>query len=273
MENKISPCANIDSESNSNCELFDILPFPKGAFKPPSKEDYVKRIRCEKCRECPFFGWSVSGLPGRDGVDGRPGRDGRDGADGKDGKNGIDGIDGNDGKDGNDGTNGRDGKDGVKGERGEQGATGTFDASSLFVWKTDQQTLAPALMPGDKGDSIGFTDFDNYGTAMSFSSPTDINILETGRYSIKWEVYTSGHDSAFALFFDADGTEAKMVPGSNYGALSHNEKYGGQLLATLTEGGVLTLARIDTLNPLTILDQISDGISAIGASITIIKIA
>ena len=229
MEKKILPKGSKNQDGSHNyCEMFDKLSFPMGAFNPPQKDEFEKRMRCKKCRECPFFGWITQGPQGR------PGRDGKD---------------------------------------GKKGDTGTFNASSLFLWKTDQQTLAPASTAGTQGDAISFTDFDNHGTALSFTSPTKINILESGRYLIRWEVYTTMYDSAFALFSNAGVAGVYMLPGSNYGALSHNEKYSGQTMATLTEGGILTLNRIDTMHSLKILNQISGGVSAIGASVTIIKIA
>jgi len=310
MEKKLTSEGDVkQSSSQRYCAKFEKLPFPMSAFNPPQKDEYEKRICCKKCRECPFFCWPMPGTPGRDGKDGEDGRDGVDGQDGADGQHGItphigdndnwwiddvdtgipargvngqdgrDGVDGQHGRDGTDGADGQpgrdgaDGRDGIDGQKGEKGDPGTFNSSSIFIWKTSQQTLAPAPLAGAQGDAVEFTDFDNYGTALSFTNSTNINILEAGRYSIRWEVYKTGYDSAFSLYFDADGTGAVMLSGGNYGALSHDEKYSGQTIANLAEGGVLTLNRIDTLYPLKILNQISDEIPAIGASITVIKIA
>jgi len=105
------------------------------------------------------------------------------------------------------------------------------------------------------------------GAALSFAGPTEIEVLESGYYSISWDVYKWGYDSAFALFFN--GT---MVLGSNYGAMAHDEKYHGQTIAALSAGGVLTLNRIDSMYNQTIYNQIGDGTRVIGASIVIIKI-
>ena len=116
-----------------------------------------------------------------------------------------------------------------------------------------------------------FTDSLHVGTALTFTGPTEIEILESGYYHINWEVFKWGYDSAFALFFDA-GAGAAMVPGSNYGAMAHDEFYHGQVIASLSEGGVLTLNRIDSLYNQTIYNQIGDGTRVIGASIVIIKI-
>jgi len=104
------------------------------------------------------------------------------------------------------------------------------------------------------------------GTALSFTGPSSINVLASGIYSIRWEMYKTGYDSAFALFA---GTA--MVSGSNYGAMSHDEKYSGQTMVALEAGATLTLNRIDTLYPLTIINQISGGTPVIGASVYIMK--
>jgi len=105
------------------------------------------------------------------------------------------------------------------------------------------------------------------GPALSFAGSTQVDILESGYYHISWEVYKWGYDSAFALFFD--GT---MVPGSNYGAMAHDEFYHGQVIASLSAGGILTLNRIDSMYNQTIFNQIGDGTRVTGASIVVIKI-
>ena len=107
------------------------------------------------------------------------------------------------------------------------------------------------------------------GPALAFAAPNDIVVLETGYYNISWQVYKSGYDSAFALFFDTVSGTA-MVPGSNYGAMAHDEIYQGQAIALLTAGGILTLNRIDSLYTQTTLNEIGDGTLLIGASIVII---
>jgi len=105
------------------------------------------------------------------------------------------------------------------------------------------------------------------GAALSFAGPTEIELLESGYYHISWDVFKWGYDSAFALFFNGS-----MVPGSNYGAMAHDEKYHGQVIASLSEGGILTLNRIDGMYNQTIFNQIGDGTRVTGASIVIIKI-
>jgi len=64
-----------------------------------------------------------------------------------------------------------------------------------------------------------------------------------------------------------------MVPGSNYGAMAHDEMYQGQAISFLTSGDILTLNRIDNLYTQTILNQIGGGTFVTGASIIIVKIA
>ena len=96
--------------------------------------------------------------------------------------------------------------------------------------------------------------------------------MESGFYDLRWEVYKSGYDSAFALFFESGGTAPVLVPGSNYGAMAHDEIYQGQAIAFLAAGGVLTLNRIDTLSTQTIFNQISGGTFVTGASIVLLKI-
>ena len=106
---------------------------------------------------------------------------------------------------------------------------------------------------------------------MAFASPDGIQVLESGYYNMSWEVFKWGYDSAFALFYD-EGSALAMVPGSNYGAMAHDEIYRGQAIAFLTAGGVLTLNRIDSLYTQTIFNQVSGGTFVTGASIVMIKI-
>jgi len=154
---------------------------------------------------------------------------------------------------------------------GPTGATGTFEQAFLFVWTEDEQPLAPTPVAGEQGDAVKFTGSLIEGAALSFEGPTEIEILESGFYHINWQVYKWGYDSAFALFFNA-GTGAAMLPGSNYGAMAHDEFYRGQAIASLSEGGVLTLNRIDSMYNQNIYNQIGDGTRVTGASIVIIKI-
>jgi len=136
--------------------------------------------------------------------------------------------------------------------------------------------LEPADLPGEQGDEValtnsGLTDLVIRGTALSFLNSTEIYIEEVGYYQITWEVFLSGYDSAFALFYDA-GAGPVMVPGSNYGAMAHDEKYGGQTISYFDEAGILTLNRIDDNNYQIILNQIGGGTFVTGASIIVMKI-
>jgi len=118
---------------------------------------------------------------------------------------------------------------------------------------------------------VEFTDSTANGAALSFSGPTNIDVLEAGFYYISWDVYKTGYDSAFALYYDESGGPG-MLPGSNYGAMAHDEKYHGQAISYLAAGGVLTLNRIDSLYYQSILDRIGDQTLVTGASIVVMKI-
>ena len=185
---------------------------------------------------------------------------------------GPEGPTGPEGVQGIQGPEGEAGATGTTGATGATGPTGTFEQSFLFVWTTDEQPLTPTPVAGEQGDAVEFTGSLPVGAALAFAGPTEIEILESGYYHISWEVYKWGYDSAFALFFDA-GAGAAMVPGSNYGAMAHDEFYHGQVIASLSEGGVLTLNRIDSMYNQTIFNEIGDGTRVTGASIVVIKIA
>lgn len=210
------------------------------------------------CPPCP---------PGPPGKDGRDGQDGAPGEQGPPGQDGAPGEQGPPGQDGAPGEQGPPGQDGTPGEQGPPGPPGTFTASALYVWKADEQEIEPAGGAGEQGAAVTFTDSLVTGEALSFTSPDRVDILETGYYMIWWSVYKTGYDSAFALF-----SNDTMVAGSNYGAMSHDEKFSGQVMAVLEKGEVLTLNRIDPLNPLTIPNKISGGTSVTGASVLIMKI-
>jgi len=156
----------------------------------------------------------------------------------------------------------------VTGPSGATGPTGSFEPSSLFAWSADEQPLDPA---DGIGPPVEFTDAEVVGSALSFVAPADINVLEAGYYYISWDVYKTGYDCAFALFYDATSGPG-MLAGSNYGAMAHDEKFHGQAISYLAAGGVLTLNRIDSLYNQTILNKIGDETLVTGASIVIIKI-
>ena len=154
------------------------------------------------------------------------------------------------------------------GAAGATGPTGSFQSSFLFVWTTEEQTLPPT---NGEGTAIAFANSEAAGTALSFTGPTDIGVLESGYYYISWDVYKTGYDSAFALFYDGAGGSG-MVPGSNHGAMAHDEKYHGQAVSFLMAGGVLTLNRIDSLYYQSILNEIGDRTLVVGASVVVMKI-
>ena len=150
---------------------------------------------------------------------------------------------------------------------GSTGPTGSFEPSFIYAWASDEQSLPPAPTAGGQGPAVEFTDFVASGAVPPLLSASEIIILESGYYNISWQVYKTGYDSAFALFLDD-----VMIPGSNYGALAHDEAYRGQTIAALGAGGLLTLNRIDDLYTQAILNQIGGGTPVTGASIVIMKI-
>lgn len=83
-------------------------------------------------------------------------------------------------------------------------------------------------------------------------------------------------NSAFGLFFDPDGAGPAvpaLVPCSNYGTNAGNQPYQDQVVAFLTEGGVLTLNRIDNMGAQTLLNAIGGGTPTVNASIVIERLA
>jgi len=141
----------------------------------------------------------------------------------------------------------------------------------MFVWTSQTQSLPPSPTAGEQGVAIQFNNNTTVGTALSFTGPDKIEVLETGHYHVNWKIYESGYDSAFALFGGTAGDE--MLPGSNYGTMSHDGEYSGQSISLLTEGDTLTLNRIDDLYDQTILNQVSGGTSVTGASIVVVKLS
>ena len=189
------------------------------------------------------------------------------GATGEPGEEGPTGPTGATGEPGEEGPTGPTGATGEPGEAGPMGPTGAFQPAYLFAWSSQEQTLTPAASEGSMGPAIEFTESVSSEGTLLFTAPNDIHILQAGYFYISFDLYKTGYDSAAALFY-----EGTMIPGSNYGAMAHDEKYHGQAIAYLAAGGILTLNRIDSLYSQTILNQIGDGTQVNGASITIMKI-
>ncbi|WP_244864625.1 hypothetical protein [Paenibacillus sp. J23TS9] len=138
------------------------------------------------------------------------------------------------------------------------------------------QSVAAAPAPGGQGGAVTFNDSLINSTAVSFTSPSNINILETGFYNISWSVFPTPGNSAFGLFFDPDAagpSPAALVLCSNYGSSAGNNPYQGQVIAHLTAGGILTLNRIDQMGALTLQGSIGGGAPTVSASIVIEKLA
>ncbi|MCY9664166.1 hypothetical protein M5X11_04115 [Paenibacillus alginolyticus] len=137
-----------------------------------------------------------------------------------------------------------------------------------------EQNIAAASVPGGQGGAVSFNDSLINGTAISFTAPQTINILESGTYNISWEVFPTQGNNAFGLFFDPAGpTPANLVPCSNYGTNAGNQPYQGQVVAQLTAGGTLTLNRIDNMGNLVLQNAIGGGTPVVSASIVIEKLA
>jgi len=217
--------------------------------------------------EGPMGPMGPQGIQGPQGLQGEPGPAGPTGPAGQTGPMGPTGPVGQTGP------MGPTGSTGPAGPQGPEGPAGSQELSFLYAWSLAEQSLAPAPAPGARGSSVDYTNSIVSGTALSLLPPNAISVLETGYYNISWEVYKAGYDSAFAMFFNSGSSGWTMVPGSNYGAMAHDEAYRGQLIAYLTEGGSLTLNRIDNLYTQVILNQIGGGTQVIGASVVMFRIA
>ncbi|MBE1441782.1 collagen-like protein [Paenibacillus sp. OAS669] len=206
---------------------------------------------------------------------GPPGPPGPQGPQGPAGPPGPPGPIGPTGLTGETGPTGPTGPTGETGPAGPPGPAGGI-ASFAFLCSTVDQIVAAAPTPGGQGGAVTFNNPIVTGTAISFTSPSTINILETGTYNISWEVFPTPGDNAFGLFFDPDGAgpaPATLVPCSNYGTSAGNQPYQGQVVATLTAGGTLTLNRIDNMGALTLQSTIGGGTPVVSASIVIEKLA
>lgn len=193
---------------------------------------------------------------------------------GPQGPQGPQGVQGPTGQIGPQGIQGPVGQTGPQGPQGPAGGISSF----LFLCNSEAQNLDPAPAPGGQGEAVAFETTNSViiGSALTFTSPTDINILQTGFYNISWEVFPTPGDSAFALFFDPDGAgalPAAIIPCSNYGSSSGNQPYQGQIVTQLTAGGILTLNRNDNMGNLVLLNAIGGGTPTVSASIVIEKLA
>ncbi|MCL2753046.1 MAG: hypothetical protein FWE44_02735 [Defluviitaleaceae bacterium] len=77
MEDNLLLKSGIGRKNSQNCcKDFDNSQFPFGAFNPPQKDEFLKRICDKKCRKCPFFGWPMPGPQGPQGIQGPQGPQG-----------------------------------------------------------------------------------------------------------------------------------------------------------------------------------------------------
>lgn len=203
-----------------------------------------------------------------------PGPPGPPGPQGPQGPQGIQGIPGPQGLTG---ATGATGAQGPAGPTGPQGPTGPASPDTFaFLCSTADQVVAAAAAPGAQGGAVTFNNSLINSTDVSFTAPSTINILTTGFYRITWEVFPTPGNSAFGLFFDPDGaagpTLPTLVPCSNYGTNAGNQPYTGEVVASLTAGGTLTLNRIDNMGALALQATIGGGTPVVSASLIIEKL-
>jgi hypothetical protein len=140
------------------------------------------------------------------------------------------------------------GPQGIQGPAGPQGPAGGISSFAFFCSTEEQTVDAPAVV-GAQGEAVTFNEAPVIvGTAISFTAPSSINIIESGFYNVSWEVFPAAGSSAFGLWFDPDSAgplPATLVPCSNYGSTAGAQPYQGQVTAFLTAGGFLTLNNIN----------------------------
>lgn len=138
------------------------------------------------------------------------------------------------------------GPTGAPGDIGPTGPTGPGGiVSAAYIASTQLQAIAPPASPRTAGGVVSFDYTYLYGTAITFTAPSSININEPGVYSISWGVFPAGQ-VACALFFEpTTGVGGPvMVSASNYASLV-SCTYQGQVITQFTSSGVLTLNRIN----------------------------
>lgn len=175
------------------------------------------------------------------------------------------------------------GPQGIAGPQGPQGIQGPQGPAGVgqiaFRCSDEDQTVTPAEVAGGQGGAVSFTDSISNTTAISFPTPTTISINQAGVYNISWEVFPLEGNTVFGLFYDPDAagpTPPSLVLCSNYGSGSGNQSYQGQVVTTLTAGGILTLNRMDSMGTVVLQSSISGGgveTPTVSASIVIEKIA
>lgn len=111
------------------------------------------------------------------------------------------------------------------------------------------------------------------GGGVTIEEPSLIRINDNGIYYISWEVFPAAGDTAFGLFFTPPGTGiATLIQGSNYGSVLNDVPYQGQVITRLTNGGFLSLNRIDDNNGAVLLrNEIAGGTPTESASIIIVR--
>ncbi|WP_284242051.1 collagen-like protein [Paenibacillus glycanilyticus] len=219
----------------------------------------------------------LQGPQGHSGPSGLTGPAGLTGSTGLTGPSGLTGPAGSTGPTGPTGATGPAGPQGLIGLTGATGPTGPegppFIPSSLFVSSTLEQNIPSGPQGGGEGGAVSFNNSVINGTALTFSGPSAITIVEDGVYSIVWEISPlapiepGSGISVFALFADS-----LLVAGSNYGSPNNANPYTGQVIASLGSGTTLTLNRFDDTGGGVVLNATILGNPIINASIVIIKI-
>jgi len=242
---------------------------PKNKKKRRKVVKKVVRVTCPP-PEVNVTAPTVTGPQGPTGPLGPQGPQGPQGLQGPQGPQGPQGEIGPAGPAGLQGVAGPQGPTGATGPQGPTGPTGPQGPPGVneiaFLCSTVEQTLSPSPGPGLPGEAVTFETILSNTAAVTFTAPSSININQTGLYNISWEVFPLEGDTAFGLFFDPDGggpAAATLVLCSNYGSGSGNQSYQGQVVASLTAGGVLTLNRLDQTGAVVILQNSVTGAGAV----------
>ncbi|MFX3633407.1 MAG: collagen-like protein [Candidatus Pristimantibacillus sp.] len=241
--------------------------------KPKQRKNIIVKKKIVKV-SCPPPKVKVNVTP----VPGPAGPQGPQGPQGPLGPQGLQGVQGAQGPQGVQGPAGLTGLTGLTGPQGPQGIRGPAGGISdfAFLCSTEAQNVEEAAVPGGQGEAVTFNQTVISATAITFAPPTDVVINESGFYNISWEVFPTAGNSAFGLFFDADGAgpgAATLVPCSNYGSGAGNNPYQGQVIVQLSAGGILTLNRIDNMGNLVLQNAIGGGTPTVSASLVIEKLA
>lgn len=175
----------------------------------------------------------VQGEVGAAGPEGPPGTDGAAGAAGVNGEPGEQGLQGEQGAAGVDGAPGAEGPEGPAGEAGPPGPQGPEGTNGLaeygYVYNTVLETVA-------LGGAVSFGSNGILSPGIEHvAGTTDIFVTTPGIYAIDFSTSTVA-PSQLTLFVDG-----VPISGSTYGSGAGTQQNGGQVIASLPAGAVLTL--------------------------------